>query len=96
VLAAPNGRSAEAEIRDILERAEKPAKPVRLGDTRAALGRRVGVTHEGRPSGRFSRASCRHPLSGAQPPPERLVLKPERQKMRSHFTCRPITWSLYQ
>jgi plasmid stability protein len=46
VLAARHGRSAEAEIRDILERAVKPAKRVRLGDALAALGRRVGVTDE--------------------------------------------------
>ena len=46
VLAARHGRSAEAEIRDILERAVKPAKRVRLGDALAALGRKVGVTDE--------------------------------------------------
>ena len=46
VLAARHGRSAEAEIRDILERAVKPAKRVRLGDALAALGRRVGLTDE--------------------------------------------------
>jgi plasmid stability protein len=43
VLAAQHGRSAEAEIRDILERALKPAKRVRLGDALAALGRKVGL-----------------------------------------------------
>jgi plasmid stability protein len=46
VLAAQHGRSAEAEIRDILERAVKPAKRVRLGDALAALGRKVGITDE--------------------------------------------------
>lgn len=46
VLAAQNGRSAEAEVRDILERAVKPAKRVRLGDALAALGRKVGLTDE--------------------------------------------------
>jgi antitoxin FitA len=46
VLAAQHGRSAEAEIRDILEQAVKPAKRVRLGDALAALGRKVGVTDE--------------------------------------------------
>jgi plasmid stability protein len=46
VLAAQHGRSAEAEIRDILERAVKPAKRVRLGDALAALGRKVGLTDE--------------------------------------------------
>jgi antitoxin FitA len=40
------GRSAEAEIRRILERAVKPAKRVRLGDALAALGRKVGLTDE--------------------------------------------------
>jgi plasmid stability protein len=44
VRAAQHGRSAEAEIRDILERAVKPAKRVRLGDALAALGRKAGVT----------------------------------------------------
>jgi plasmid stability protein len=46
VLAAQHGRSAEAEIRDILERAVKPPKRVRLGDALAALGRKVGITGE--------------------------------------------------
>jgi plasmid stability protein len=46
VLAAQHGRSAEAEIRDILERAMKPATRVRLGDALAALGRKVGLTDE--------------------------------------------------
>ena len=46
VLAARHGRSAEAEIRDILERAMKPPKRVRLGDALAALGRKVGLTAE--------------------------------------------------
>jgi plasmid stability protein len=46
VLAAQHGRSAEAEIRDILERAVKPAKRIRLGDALAALGRKVELTDE--------------------------------------------------
>ena len=46
VLAAQQGRSAEAEIRDILERAVKPAKRVRIGDALAALGRKAGLTDE--------------------------------------------------
>ena len=46
VLAAQHGRSAEAEIRDILEKAVKPAKRVRLGDALAALGRKTGLTDE--------------------------------------------------
>ena len=40
------GRSAEAEIRNIPERAVKPAKLVGLGDALAALGRKVGLTDE--------------------------------------------------
>jgi antitoxin FitA len=44
--AAQHGRSAEAEIRDILERVVKPAKRVRLGNALAALGRKVGLTDE--------------------------------------------------
>ncbi len=46
VRAAKHGRSAEAEIRDILERAVKPAKRVRLGDALAALGREASLTVE--------------------------------------------------
>jgi antitoxin FitA len=46
VRAARQGCSAEAEIRDILERDVKPAKRVRLGDALAALGRKVGLTDE--------------------------------------------------
>jgi antitoxin FitA len=46
VLAAQHGRSAEAEIRDILERAVRPAKRVRVGGALAALGRKVGLTDE--------------------------------------------------
>jgi antitoxin FitA len=33
-------------LRDILERAVKPARRVRLGDALAALGRKVGLTDE--------------------------------------------------
>lgn len=46
VQAARHGRSAEAEIRDILARAVKPAQRIRLGDELAALGREVGLTDE--------------------------------------------------
>ena len=46
VLAAQHGRSAEAEIRDILERAVKPAKRVRLGDALAPWAARSGITDE--------------------------------------------------
>jgi antitoxin FitA len=46
VRAAQHGRSAEAEIREILEQAVKPPKRVRLGDALAALGRKVGLTDQ--------------------------------------------------
>lgn len=46
VLAARHGRSAEAEIRDILERAVKPERRVRLGDALASLGREIGLSNE--------------------------------------------------
>lgn len=39
VLAAQHGRSTEAEIRDILERAVKPHERVKIGSELAALGR---------------------------------------------------------
>ena len=41
VLAAQYGRSAEVEIRDILERAVKPAKRVRLGDAAELYNRDI-------------------------------------------------------
>lgn len=44
VRAASNGRSTEAEIRDILEKAVKPEQRVRIGDALAALGRRAHLT----------------------------------------------------
>lgn len=44
--AAKHGRSAEAEIRDILERAVKPMRRIHLGDELAALGRSIGLTNE--------------------------------------------------
>jgi plasmid stability protein len=40
------GRSTEAELRDILERAVKPAMRIHLGDALAALGSKVGLTDE--------------------------------------------------
>ncbi|TWS93365.1 plasmid stabilization protein [Reyranella sp. CPCC 100927] len=43
VRAARHGRSTEAEVRDILETAVRPAERVRLGDALAALGRRFGL-----------------------------------------------------
>ena len=44
VRAAQHGHSAEAEIRQILERTVKPPTRIRLGDALAALGRNVGLT----------------------------------------------------
>lgn len=44
--AALHGRSTEAEVRDILANAVKPAARVRLGDALAALSRDIGLTNE--------------------------------------------------
>ena len=44
--AALHGRSTEAEVRDILAAAVKPAARVRLGDALAALSRDIGLTNE--------------------------------------------------
>jgi antitoxin FitA len=44
--AAQHGRSTEAEVREILALAVKPASRVRLGDALAALGRQIGLTNE--------------------------------------------------
>lgn len=44
--AAKHGRSTEAEVRDILEKAVKPEPRVRLGDALADLGVRLGLTDE--------------------------------------------------
>ena len=44
--AAQHGRSTEAEVRDILSAAVKPAARVRLGDALAALSRDIGLTNE--------------------------------------------------
>ena len=41
-----HGRSAEAEIRDILEKAAKPEGRVKLGSLLANIGRQAGVTDE--------------------------------------------------
>jgi len=46
VRAAQHGRSAEAEIRDILEHAVKPERRVRMGDALASLGRKLKLTDE--------------------------------------------------
>ncbi|MDR2014993.1 MAG: plasmid stabilization protein [Azoarcus sp.] len=46
VQAAQHGRSAEAEVREILAVAVKPEARVRLGDALAALGRKIGLTNK--------------------------------------------------
>ena len=46
VRAAQHGRSAEAEIRDILEKAAKPEGRVKLGSLLASIGREASLTHE--------------------------------------------------
>ena len=43
VRAAKNGRSTEAEVREILETAVKPAKRLKLGSALAALGDKYSV-----------------------------------------------------
>lgn len=46
VRAAQHGRSAEAEVREILANAVKPDQRLRLGDALAELGKKVGLTNE--------------------------------------------------
>ena len=46
VRAAQHGRSAEAEMRDILEVAVKPQGRIRLGSLLAEIGRKVKLTDE--------------------------------------------------
>jgi len=46
VQAAQHGHSTEAEVREILTMAVKPEARVRVGDSLAALGRRIGLTNE--------------------------------------------------
>lgn len=46
VRAAQHGRSAEAEVREILANAVKPPQRLRLGDALAELGKNVGLTNE--------------------------------------------------
>ena len=46
VRAAQHGRSTEAEVREILAAAVKPASRVRVGDALAAIGRKIGLTNE--------------------------------------------------
>ncbi|MDH7793665.1 FitA-like ribbon-helix-helix domain-containing protein [Ochrobactrum sp. AN78] len=45
VRAAHHGRSAEAEMRDILEAAVRPANRIRIGSAMSALSRDVGLTN---------------------------------------------------
>ena len=42
---AHHGRSTEAEIRDILEEAVRPANRLRIGSAMAALSREAGLTN---------------------------------------------------
>lgn len=63
VRAAHHGRSTEAEIRDILEAAVRPAERVRLGSMLAAIAREAGGltdSRRGRPC-RGARRPCRAP-----------------------------------
>jgi len=46
VRAAQHGRSAEAEMRDILETAVRPVTRLRLGTALAEASRRIGLTNE--------------------------------------------------
>ena len=46
VQAAQHGRSAEAEVREILAVAVKSETRVRLGDALVALGRKIGLANE--------------------------------------------------
>lgn len=46
VRAAQNGRSTEAEVREILQAAVKPEPHLRMGQALAALGRQIGLTRE--------------------------------------------------
>ncbi|WP_085061867.1 FitA-like ribbon-helix-helix domain-containing protein [Rhizobium leguminosarum] len=43
--AAMNGRSIEAEVREILEDMVKPEQRIRMGDALATLGRQLELTH---------------------------------------------------
>lgn len=45
VRAAHHGRSAEAEMRDILEAAVRPANRIRIGSALSALSREAGLTN---------------------------------------------------
>ena len=45
VRAAHHGRSTEAEMRDILEAAVRPANRLRLGTALAEMSRKIGLTN---------------------------------------------------
>lgn len=45
VRAAHHGRSAEAEMRDILEAAVRPANRIRIGSALSAVSREAGLTN---------------------------------------------------
>ncbi|WP_025030092.1 FitA-like ribbon-helix-helix domain-containing protein [Nitratireductor aquibiodomus] len=45
VRAAHHGRSAEAEMRDILEAAVRPADRLRIGSALSAVSRKAGLTN---------------------------------------------------
>jgi antitoxin FitA len=45
VRAAQHGRSTEAEMRDILEAAVRPANRLRLGSALAEMSRKIGLTN---------------------------------------------------
>ena len=46
VRAAHHGRSAEAEMRDILDAAVRPAERLRIGSALSALSRQAGLTND--------------------------------------------------
>lgn len=46
VRAAMHGKSTVAEVREILASAVKPETRIRMGDTLAELGRKIGLTNE--------------------------------------------------
>jgi plasmid stability protein len=46
VRAARNGRSTEAEIRDIIEAAVRPTSRIKLGSLLGEIGRRAGLRDE--------------------------------------------------
>lgn len=65
VRAATHGRSAEAEIRDILAQTAKPPGRVRMGDALAEPGRRLELTNEDFEI--FEQICDRKPAEGSRP-----------------------------